>query len=48
MLCARGIFPAQSCRNKVSVRAGGICRREDLNVGIGRVVRAAINEVAVI
>ena len=37
LLRTRGIFPAQSRRNKVGVGCGGIRRGEYLNVGIGRV-----------
>ena len=48
MLRARGLFPAQSRRNKVSVGLGGIRRGEDLNVRIGRIRRAAVDKVAVV
>ncbi len=48
MLRARGVIPAQSRSNKVGVGFGGVRRGEDLNVGIGRVRRAAVDEVAVV
>jgi hypothetical protein len=40
--------PAQSRRNKVGVSLSGIRCGEDLNVGIGRVRRAAVDKVAVV
>ena len=42
------VIPAQSRRNKVRVGFGGIRRGEDLNVGIRRVRRAAVDKVAVV
>ncbi len=48
MLRTRGVFPAQSRRNKVGVCFGGIRRGEYLDVGIARVRRAAVDKVAVV
>ena len=44
----RSACQALSRRNKVGVGLGGIRRGENLSVGIGRVRRTAVDEVAVI
>ena len=48
MLRARGVLALQSRRDKVGVRRGGIRRRDELNVRIGRVGGAAVDKVTVI
>ena len=48
MLRARGVCPAQSRRNEVGVGCSGIRRGEDLNVWISRVIRGAVDKVAVV
>ena len=48
MLRARGVCPVQSRGNKVGMGLGGIRCGEDLNVGMGRVSRTAVDKVAVV